>query len=139
MTFLAHAPDLLSQDFLNGQEVKTLKNWKHTWIRLSTHIRSSKKCMLLIILHENSQVRKKRFKFLMQIFLSIWFWIEVKICEDLLLFNKLWQNYQGQGSQVCGHVVSNWRNHGTPHWVLHHQWSRDYVLCNQNNPQNNQR
>ena len=139
MTFLAHAPDLLFQDFLNGQEVKTLTNWKHTWIRLSTLIRSSKKCMLLIILHKNSQVRKKRFKFLMQIFLSIWFWIEVKICEDLLLFNKLWQNHQGQGSQVCGHVVSNWRNHGTPHWVLHHQWSRDYVLCNQNNPQNNQR
>ena len=57
---------------------------------------------------------------------AVWYVVESEICEDLLLCNNLWQNHQGQGSQVCGHVVSYWRNYGSTHWVLHHQWSGDY-------------
>ena len=40
-------------------------------------------------------------------------------------------NHQGQSSQVCRHVVSYWRNHGTPHWVLHYQCCGDCIFWNE--------
>ena len=58
----------------------------------------------------------------------IWMEKQTSICEDLLWHSNIWQNHQGQSSKVCGHVVSYWRHHGTSHWVLHHQWSGDYLL-----------
>ena len=71
--------------------------------------------------------------------LRIWFWVEIEICKDSLLCYNIWQNHQGQGSQVCGHVVSYWRNNGTPHWVFNYQWSGDCLFCNQDHPQSTQR
>ena len=59
------------------------------------------------------------------------FWMEeqTEIYEDLLWHPNIWQNREGQSSKVCGHVVSNWRHHGTSHWILHHQCSGDSLLC----------
>ena len=60
------------------------------------------------------------------------FWIPTEICEDLLLCHNIWQNHQGQVSQVCGHVVSYRRNHGASHWFFDHQWCGDCLFWNQN-------
>ena len=107
----------------------------------SSLIESLKKCIRLI---QKGNLKVQRWKVLMifrinTILLSrIWFWFEPQICKDLLLCNNLWQNHQGQGSKVCGHVVSYWRHNGTPNWVLHHQWNGDCLLWNQDHPQNAQ-
>ena len=93
---------------------------------------------------------KKRFKFLSLIkgilnsniyisyhflftFHRLWMEEQIEICKDLLWHSNIWHNHEGQSSKVCGHVVSNWRNHGTPHWVLHHQWSGDSLFYRENN------
>ena len=55
----------------------------------------------------------------------------IKVRQDLFWHPNIWQNHQGPGSKVCWPVVGFWRNHGTPHWVLHHQWSGDSLLCYQ--------
>ena len=59
----------------------------------------------------------------------LWMGKQAEICEDLFRHPNIWQNHQGQSSKVCGHVVSYWRHHGTSHWILHHQWSGDSLLC----------
>ena len=79
----------------------------------------------------------KKWNFVIQLLTltcNIRLWVEkqAEICEDLFWHPHIWQNHKGQSSKICGHVVSNWRYHGTPHWILHHQWSRDYLLCCQN-------
>ena len=52
-----------------------------------------------------------------------------EVCEDIFRHPNNKQDHQGQSSKVCGHVVSDWRHHGTAHWVLHHQRSGDSLLC----------
>ena len=102
-------------------------------------MRDIKWCIPLIqLVNLKACMNKKIFINLNLLFYRFWLsWIGSKICEDLLFCYNLWQNNQGQGSQICRHVVSYWRNYGTPHWVLHHQWSGDCLLWNQDHPQNN--
>ena len=38
---------------------------------------------------------------------------------------------QGQSRQVCGLCLRHRRDHGTAHWLLHHQWCRDSVFCHE--------
>ena len=59
----------------------------------------------------------------------IWMEKSAKICKDLLWHPNIWQSEKGQSSKIYWHVVSNWRHHGTSHWILHHQRSGDSLLC----------
>ena len=54
------------------------------------------------------------------IFFRVWMGEQAKICKNLLWYSNIWQNHQGQSSKVCGHAVSNWRHHGTSHWVFNY-------------------
>ena len=57
--------------------------------------------------------------------------VEVGGCPDLLCHGLLRRDRERQEDQVRGPVESHWRNHGTPDWVLHHQWGRDHLLFGQ--------
>ena len=61
-------------------------------------------------------------------------WLE--ICKNLFWCYNIWQNYKGQSCKVCWHVVSYWRDYGTPHRVLNYQWCGDCLLCCQDHPPN---
>ena len=63
------------------------------------------------------------------IIFRFWMGKQAEICEDLFWHPHIWQNHQGQGSKVCGHVVSNRWHHGSAHRIFHHQWSGDYLFC----------
>ena len=57
---------------------------------------------------------------------------QAQICEDLFWHSNFWQNYHGQSSKVCGHVVSYWRHHGASHWVLNNKCRGNRLLCLKN-------
>ena len=44
---------------------------------------------------------------------------------------NVWRHWKGQKDQDGGPAESHWRHHGTPHWLLHHQWSWDHLLSRQ--------
>ena len=50
---------------------------------------------------------------------------------DLLQHGDLRQHRERQEDQDGGPSESYWRHHGTPHWLLHHQWGRDRLLSHQ--------
>ena len=47
---------------------------------------------------------------------------------DLLRHGHLRRGREGQEDQDWGPAESHRRHHGTPHWILHHQWCRDHLL-----------
>ena len=51
------------------------------------------------------------------------------LCEDLFRHSNLWQNHQGQQDEAERHGRHCRRDHGAPHWLLHHQRSGDTLLC----------
>ena len=73
--------------------------------------------------------------------LCVWWicrsWIEigVGICKNLFWRDLIWQNHQRQIRLSNGQTVCHWRHHGSPHWLLHHQWSGDCLLWSQDHSQ----
>ena len=84
------------------------------------------------------------------LFIIMKLWLTLRLSSLLLLFriwgtkaksqihqntiqcSCFWQSYRRPSSQVCWSIVCYWRNNGTSHWILYHQWSRDCILCTQN-------
>ena len=48
--------------------------------------------------------------------------------SDLLQHSHLRRHRERQEDQDRGPAESHWRHHGTPDWLLHHQWGRDHLL-----------
>ena len=48
--------------------------------------------------------------------------------SDLLQHGHLRRHRERQEDQDRGPAESNWGHHGTPDWLLHHQWGRDHLL-----------
>ena len=52
-----------------------------------------------------------------------------RACPHLLWHGLLWRDSGRQKDQVRGSTQPDWRNHGTSHWILDHQWCWNSILC----------
>ena len=79
--------------------------------------------------HQNIKVFCSLIIFFYNLYLRVWVCIQASLCKNKIWRSQIWEDHQRQSSQVCWSIVCYWRNNGTSHWILYHQWSGDFILC----------
>ena len=117
------------------QNMTLIKNSRRGYLRQSTNTKHTRKCLTSLTKVIFANFLSSLFSFFYRI--SIGF--KPEICPNLFWHNFIYEDNKIQVNNIWRQVVSHRRNYGTSHWVLHHQWSGDYVFWNQDHPQNTQK